>query len=159
MIIGKSIRNVDKYLAKLSEGEYFYIALRDIDSYYENILKYGLDIQTLEEGQSFLPRPIKSSTNYNSNGKIVIDKSIKEERIFERSYHVVDWHGNDHYGICYQSRMCYKRNFINPLEIELTYLNGLIISPILENCEENKDTIKHVINMFLEMFGKCEILT
>lgn len=159
MIIGKSIKNVDKYLNKLSEGEHFYVALRGIESYAENLLKYGLDIETLEDGQSFLPRPIKSSTSYNSNGKIVIDKSAKEERVFERSYHVVDWYGNDHYGTCYQSRMCYKRNFINPLGIELTYLNGFIVSPILENCEENKETIKHVINMFLEMFGNCEILT
>ena len=159
MIIGKSIRNVDKHLAKLSEGERFYIALRGIESYSENLLKYGIDVQTLEDGESFLPRPVKSTTKYNSNGKIVIDKSVKEERVFERSYHIVDWHGKDHYGTCYQSRMCYKRNLINPLEIELTYSNGLIVSPILENCKENKDTIKHVINMFLEMFGNCEILT
>lgn len=159
MIIGKSIKNVDKYLANLSEGELFYVALRDAKNYSKNLLKYGLDVKTLEDGQSFLPRPVKSSTKYNSNGKIVIDKSAKEERIFERSYHVVDWHGNDHYGTCYQSRMCYKRKFIEPLEIELTYLNGFIVSPILKNCEKDKNTIKHIINMFLEMFGNCEFLT
>lgn len=159
MIIGKSIRNVDKHLEKLSEGELFYVALRGIESYSENLFKYGLDVQKLKDGESFLPRPVKSSTSYNSNGKIVLDKSEKEERVFERSYHIVDWHGNDHYGTCYQSRMCYKRNFINPLEIELTYSNGFIVSPILKKCKENEDTIKHIINMFLEMFGNCEILT
>ncbi|MCI9978124.1 hypothetical protein JY742_18510 [Clostridioides difficile] len=159
MIIGKSIKNVDKHLEKLSEGERFYVALRGIESYSENLLKYGIGIQTLQDGDTFLPRPVKNSTKYNANGKIVIDKSVKEERIFERSYHIVDWHGNDHYGTCYQSRMCYKRNLINPPESKLTYSNGFIISPILKNCKENKDTIKHVINMFLEMFGNCEILT
>lgn len=159
MIIGKSIKNVDKYLEKLSEGERFYIAIRDIESHSENLLRYGLDTKILKEGESFLPRPIKSSTRYNSNGKIIVDRSVKEERVFERNYHVVDWHGNDHYGTCYQTRLCYKRNFIKPLEVELTYLNGLIVSPILENYNENKESIKHIINMFLEIFGCCEILT
>lgn len=159
MIIGKSIKNVDKYLEKLSEGERFYIAIRDIESHSENLLRYGLDTKILKEGESFLPRPIKSSTRYNSNGKIIVDRSVKEERVFERNYHVVDWHGNDHYGTCYQTRLCYKRNFIKPLEVELTYLNGLIVSPILENYNENKESIKHIINMFLEIFRCCEILT
>lgn len=159
MIIGKSIKNVDKYLNKLSVGESFYIAVKEIEHYSKILLKYGIDIKMIRDGESFLPRPIKSITRYNSNGKIVVDKSVKEERIFERSYHIVDWHGNDHYGMCYQTRLCYKRNVIKPLEIELTYLNNLIVSPIFENYDENKENIKHTINMFLEIFGVCEILT
>lgn len=159
IIQGKSIRNVDRYVSKLSTGERFRIAVRDIENYEHKLLVYGIDITQLEEGESFLPRPIKSATKYNANGKVLVDKSEKENRVFEKSYHNVDWHGKDHYGTYYQYRLCYKRKLLDPLEIELIYYNGFIISPVLENSDENKNVIKHVINIFLEIFGSCEILT
>lgn len=159
MIKGKSIKNVEKYLKKLFEGERFYIAIRSVEAYSQELLRYGLDVRTLNNGESFLPRPIKNSTKYNSNGRIVVDKSVKEKREIERKYHNIDWHGNHHYGTYYQTRLCYKRNIIKPLEIELTYLNGDLLSPIIENYKKNQDIIKHIINMFLEIFGQCELLT
>lgn len=158
-ISGKRIRNVDKYLLEFQEGESFYIGLQNVKMYCDELRKYGL-IGALSATHTFLPRPLKSVTDFNANGLWVADKSLPmEERVLESEYHIVDWHGNDHYGTRYYTRKCYQRRLIPPSDIELTYINGLIISPVLSYSQDNKSLIKHIINMFLEMFGECETLT
>lgn len=157
IITKKSIRNVEKYLSEFKEGESFYIGIRNLENYADKLSRYGL--KDMSEGDTFLPRPIKNVTKANANGKIVIDKTQKEERTFERAYHNVDWHGEDHYGTYYCTKLCYKRKFSEPLGIELTYSNGILLSNLLKYEDDNKDLIKHIINMYLEMFGNCETLT
>lgn len=159
IISGKSIRNVDKYLMEFQEGESFYVGLQNTELYIEELRKYGL-LGDLSASQTFLPRPLKHTTDFNANGRWIPDKSLpKEKRTFESEYHVVDWHGNDHYGTRYYSRECYQCRLIPPPNIELTSSNGLLISPQLVYLQDNKSLIKHIINMFLEMFGRCETLT
>lgn len=159
IISGKKIRNVDKYLSEFQEGEKLYIGLQNAENYCDELRNYGL-LGDLSENHTFLPRPLKNVTEFNANGRWVKDKSLpKEEREFESEYHVVDWHGNDHYGIRYYTRECYQQRLIPASEIELTYSKGLLISPLLVYSQENKGLIKHIINMYLEMFGQCETLT
>lgn len=158
IIQGKSVRNVKKYLSNFNEGECFYIGLRNLKAYSNELIEYGI-VGDLQEGESFLPRPNKKVTTYNSNGKVVINKSIKEERTIERQYSIVDWHGTPHSGTCYQTRMCYRRDRINPPEVELTYSNGLLLSPLLTNNDDSEGLTRHIINMYLEIFGTCEVLS
>lgn len=144
---------------EFQEGEQFYIGLQDVQEYSEQVQKYGF-LEDFSETHTFLPRPLRRITEFNANGRWVADKSLpKEERSFESEYHVIDWHGNHHYGIRYYTRECYQRRLILPPEVELTYTKGSLISPLLVYSQENKGLIKHIINMFLEMFGYCEILT
>lgn len=157
IITKKSIRNVEKYLSEFKEGESFYIGIRNLEDYTDKLSRYG--IKDVSEGDTFLPRPIKNTTKVNANGKVFIDKTQKEERTFERAYHNVDWHGEDHYGTYYCTKLCYKRSFSEPLGIELTYTNGILLSSLLKYEDDNKDLIKHIINIYLEMFGSCETLT
>lgn len=159
IIKGTRIQNVDKYLLELKQGESFYIGLQNATAYVEELEKYGIGTE-LSTANSFLPRPIKAVTRFNANGKWINDKSVPmEDRDFECEYHVKDWHGNDHYGTRYYTRKCYRRNLILPPEIRLTYIDDLIISPLLEYTQDNKILIQHVINIYLEIFGICETLT
>ena len=159
IISGKRVRNIDKYLPEFQEGESLYIGIQNADEYSTVLRKYGL-LGDFSATQTFLPRPLRHITSFNANGIWIPDKSLPmEARTFESEYHIVDWHGNDHYGTRYYSRNCYQRRFIHPPEIELTYSNRLLISPLLEYSQSNKKLITHVVNMFLEMFGKCETLT
>lgn len=158
IIQGKSVRRVKKYLSQFNEGECFYVGIRNLNGYSKELKEYGI-VGELQEGESFIPRPNKKITTYNANGKVVINKSIKEERTIERPYHIVDWHGKPHSGTCYDTRLCYRRDFISPPEIELTYSNGLLLSPLLIKSSDNEEIITHIVNMYLEMFGLCEILS
>ena len=158
-IIGKKIRNVDKYLFQFQEGENLYIGLQSTEMHSDKLMEYGMRGDLLGT-HNFIPRPLSQVADFNANGKWIADKSLpKEKRTFESEYHIVDWHGNDHYGIRYHTRECYQRRFIQPPEVELTYINGLLISPLLVYSQENRSLIQHIINMYLEMFGECEILT
>lgn len=159
IIIGKRIRNIYKYLSEFQEGESFYVGLQNAEMYSDELKKYGL-LEDLLATHTVLPRPLKRLTDFNVNGRWVPDRSLPmEERTFESEYHVVDWHGNDHYGTRYYSRECYRRRLILPPYIALTYSDGLLISPLLVYSQDNESLIKHVINMYLEMFGRCETLT
>jgi hypothetical protein len=60
-------------------------------------------------------------------------------------------------------RDCYPRDHIPPPGLELTYLEPddgpLIVSPELVNDPPHAETNKHCINLMLEVFGSCEVVT
>ena len=96
----------------------------------------------------------------NAEGKWILLRDLpKKIRLFVHAYHLVDWHGNDHYGICIQERWCYQRELIPPTELAFVIEDGVLYSPLLENSEEDMDRIKAAMNMMLEMVRHCEIRT
>lgn len=150
------IGNPHRYLYELSPNDNFYIAtpITTEDSAYLQL--YGLQI----EGQPRIPIPRKSSTKLNANGKWIPRTDLpKEPRSFERDYHIVDWHGNDHYGTCWQTRMCYQRELLPPVELYFTLENGTLYSPLFKFCDEIMENVKLAINVMLEILGRCEIWT
>ena len=111
----------------------------------------------VEKGIKFVPRPIGPVTLYNAEGKKVVRKDLeKEPRTIEHDFHIVDWHGQDHYGTCYQTRMCFPIERLLPPCKEITIDEIVIRSEILK--KEELVRIKHIINMFLEIFGICEVV-
>ena len=85
---------------------------------------------------------------------IVSDIAV-QERIIERAFHIVDWHGQDHYGTCFPILTCFPKEFILPPLETITFKDNYIHSRKI-NIQE-KESIKHIINMFLEIFGNCII--
>jgi len=96
-------------------------------------------------------------TRFNLYGKELIHKEMeKEHREIERDYHIVDWHGTDHYGTCFQNRMCYPKEYIFPPLSRIIRDSGKLRSELLTKADV--ELLKHTINMFLEVFGYCEIV-
>lgn len=150
------INNPQIYLYELSPGDSFYIAAPIAPKDGIRLQLYGFEI----EGQSRVPIPRHSATTLNANGKWILRKDLpKEPRSFEHEFHVVDWHGNDHYGTCWQTRMCYMRELIPPAEICFTLDNGTLYSPMFSLSPEIMESVKLSVNIMLEMFGSCEIWT
>lgn len=157
----KRINKIDKYLGKIKEGENINI-LYQIGYKDNKVIKCGFSNKQIV-GEEILPRVIGPITSFNSHGKFeVLKDEEKEERIIERPYHVIDWHGQDHYGIAYDQRRCYKRKFIVPPGIELRIIEKenkkYISAHPIEKRKENYLLIKHQVNLFLELFEECEIL-
>ncbi len=152
MIINKKrIINLDKYIKELSAIEEFYICV-PLNEENKEKLKEKYD-----EGLEFVPEILGPTTKFNLLGKERINKNKpKKERTFERRYHVVDWHGHHHYGTCYFSRECYQRDKILPPLETIIYDKELIRTNLILKKEEIR--LKLVINIFLEIFGYCEIL-
>ena len=156
-ITRRRIINPQRYLYALHSGDKFYIAVPLEMEDYPRLQSYGL----LPESPARIPIPQKAATKMNANGKWKIRKDLpKEECFFEHDYHIVDWHGTDHYGTCWQSRWCYQRELIPPTELAFIIEDGVLYSPLLENADDNKFTcIKAAMNIALEMLGRCEVWT
>ena len=150
------IRNPERYLTPFSLGDGLYVVAQLPPDDSSIIARYDIN----DSGCTFIPRPVKSATTVNSNGRWVIDKTVpKEPREIEHDYHVIDWHGNDHYGTCWQTRMCYHRDFIPPVELSFRVEDGIMYSPLLFNNAKDIERIKTAINVMLEIFGICELWT
>ena len=158
MINGKRIIKVDKYLTDYDLNEELYISISLDDKDKEILSKYGFDQSSLED-KMIIPNPINKSTTENVDGKWIVHKNLpKEKRTIERDYHIVDWHGNNHDGTCYQEVLCYQRTLIEPKEIGFNIENNIMYSALYVNNEENRDNIKCAINIILSILGRCEIL-
>lgn len=157
MIINKKrINSIDKYIGFLADKQELYIGVAADENNKEILKKKGI-IDNYAIGYSVVPANVGPITNFNLNGKFKVCKDQeKEPRTFERAYHVVDWHGNDHYGTCFQTKHCYPQMFIEPPLEKITLGEEFITSRIL--VKEDITTLRHVINMFLEIFKNCMIV-
>lgn len=157
MIIRKTrIFNPQRYLFALHPGDKFYVAASLSDEDAPRLLRYGIK----SDGVARIPTPRHSATTANADGKWIVHRNLpKEERAVVHAYHVVDWHGDDHYGTCVQHRMCYQREFIPPTNLAFVVEEGVLYSPLLENCENIMPEVKTAMNIVLEMIGHCEIRT
>lgn len=155
-IIRKCIRNPRRYLYALPHGDKFYVAATLSDEDIIRLRQYGIK----PDRTARIPIPRRSATQLNADGKWIKLRDLpKEIRLFVHAYHLVDWHGNDHYGTCIQARRCYQRELIPPAELAFIIEDGVLYSPLLANSEENMDRIKIAMNVALEMVGHCEIRT
>lgn len=160
MIISqRRIRNVENHLSGIDEGSNFYIGLTNLDNYIDRLNQIGFG-QEVGLGQQILPDIIGPISRFNANGKYRLLRELPKETCFRESY-ITDWHGNHH--TVYIEYQRYQREMIEAPSIELTIASdannkSILLSPLLINKPENYQTIKHVINLFLEIFGECETL-
>lgn len=156
MIIKKCIRNPRRYLYALHHGDKFYVAATLSDEDILRLRRYGIS----PDKTARIPVPHRSATQLNAEGKWILLRDLpKKIRQFVHAYHLVDWHGNDHYATCIQERWCYQRELIPPTELAFVIENGVLYSPLLKNSEEDMECIKIAMNVMLEMVGHCEIRT
>lgn len=116
--------------------------------------KYIGQMAGTSEKRTFVPHPVGRNTEFNLNGKYISQRDkAKELRTIERQYHTTDWQGYDHYGICFEKRLCYPKLFVEPplsqIEYDGKYFKTLGLSM------NNPGEIKHTINVYLEIFGYC----
>lgn len=137
--------------------------LKNIDT---NLLTKIGYLLPMESGSKILPNILGPISKFNANGKYIPLKHLPKENRF---LYQIEWTWTEFHGDkeVEQSdfkdiyRLCYQRDFIPPPSVEFTYMeyNGesLIVSDELVNDENNYDNIKHIINLFLEIFGECEL--
>lgn len=158
----RRIRNLQPYLRLIPENEDFYIGLSNFNENLERIQEIGFTDNLLVNEQ-ILPKSIGPISEYNSEGKNNILKDQEKEQYIQiREWSWDDWGGNTHTKIVYIPRERYPREFLPPpsSELKITELenNKLLVSECL-NRNNGEDKILHIINLFLEIFGECDILT
>lgn len=115
---------------------------------------------------TILPSVIGPISRFNANGKFIVHKDRpKESRYittFEWTY--FERHGDD---LVEQTkfvdvhRQCYPRTPVPPPSSELTYIfdgsKHYIISREFSIGVDDEESIRHDVNLFLELYGACEI--
>ena len=152
----KCIRNPRRYLYALHAGDKFYVAAKLSDEDVHRLQRYGIR----QDASARIPTPHRSATRLNADGKWILLRDLpKKIRQFVHAYHLVDWHGQDHYGTCIQERWCYQRELVPPAELAFIIEDDVLYSPLLANSEDDMEHIKLAMNVILEMVGHCEIWT
>jgi len=164
MYINKNrIRNIDKYLTNFNLDEKLYIVINDIPRHKQKLISMGFS-SSLPIGEKILPSIFGSLSSYNANGKYEKLRDLPKEVFYqEQSRNIKDWHGNYH---LVSTSMRYERfqtKLINAPSQELIILkddnNEIIVSSeVLIMSHDTKELIKHTINLFLELFGECNIV-
>lgn len=166
MIIRKKrLRSVDPALKRLIPNTEFRIVVSLAQITDAQLKKCGAPAQMLP-GDTFLPSGIGPVSRFNANGKFeaMTDKPKESRYITTIEWTWTEWHGRDEVE---RSSMrdiykdCYPRKEIPAPAYELTYMESdkerLLISGVLTKKPTNAELNLHVINLFLELFGECEI--
>ena len=141
MVIKKSrINSTDKYFENIEEDQEVYVSVPADEN---NIALVMMDRSPDEI--CVVPKPIGPITRFNLYGKELVHKEMeKEPREIERDYHIIDWHGTDHYGTCFQSRMCYPKEYILPPLSRIVLDDGKLRSELLTKADA--ELLKHTID-------------
>lgn len=158
----KRINNINNILIGFNEDEEIQFVLNNLEVHKKKLNTIGFD--NIKKGISVLPKPLGSISEFNSNGKEIPlkqEKKVSYTVTIERTWK--DWHNNWHSRDIDFERYKYQRLLIEPPLIYLTINtdkddNLILTSPIIKNTNENKDLIKHIANLFLELFEEFLIL-
>jgi hypothetical protein len=166
MHIEKSrIRNVGNYVDHLPDGTQIKIAASLDAAGLKKLIRLGFS-PTPQHGDTILPKPAGSVSRFNSEGKFIIHRHLPKEPRYIRTIHWSwkEWHGKDYieredFKDIYKD--CYPRDSIDPPSEELTYVDQphpAVASRTLIKSKETAEQVMHVINLFLEFFGQCDLV-
>jgi len=165
----KRIRSIDNnFPSKLINTIIVPTVILDEKHDKERLKKIGFT-EKLELGETLLPAKIGPVTRFNSEGKEVIDKTKGKET----RYREIEWCWNQWAGRGETERVCdnrlvryerWHRDFIEPPSIEITISKKeagkiYITTPKIFLSDENHTKVINQINLLLEIFGSCHILS
>lgn len=169
IIAGKKKRTLDKQLQSLPNGTAVIPGVAIDDKVRETLPKLGFS-QKAQPGETVLPpASLGPVTRYNAEGKTIVHR----DRPMETAYRQVEWHWQQwagYYGTEDHSRIVdvpykrYPRSLIPPPSVELSIRrdklgNLFLVAPTLKLNKKKPDDLVHEINIFLEVFGYCQIFT
>ena len=156
------IRNLENYIGHIPSGTMLRIAANVVDE--KMITRIGLASDP-GSGETILPLIVGPITRFNSEGRWIVRKDLPKEIRYVRtvSWSWTTWDGDEHEDFRDIYRECYQRDLIPPPAVELTYVateaGNFIVSPPVERSTDNAHLTLHIINLFLELFCSCEVVS
>lgn len=159
MIINKKrIYNVNEYTALFEVGSLIHVVCGASEIGHSRLRSVGFTA-ALAVGETILPKSVGPVSRFNAYGKeFVHNNQPKESRSFSRW--MTDWHGGYHIADYFLD--CYPRTFIEApaIEMSIVEIDGekYVTSEGIQNATGNQELLRNTINLFLELFGQCELL-
>lgn len=162
----RRIRKVSPNVSGVQKGRKIVIGLQGISDHLSALGQLGFESE-LQDGQSLLPSPVGPVSKFNAEGDYLVHKDQpKVTDSFQRYWCWTEWHGKDEVEQCKTVDVPferYPRTFIDPPSVELTVArdpggNQILVTEAEDYNDSNEEAIKHKINLFLEIFGECDVL-
>lgn len=163
-ILKKRINSLS-YLDNIPDGEPIIVGINNVERFSPQCLLLGFPTN-IENGTRLLPNNINPTTRRNAEPFSVPDRSKPMETAYRTQWWIRrEWAGrgetrevSEYVDIPYKR---YPRIAFPPFSVELTFQNEngnnrIVSDPLIFN-EDNKPLIKNTINIFLTVFGECEI--
>jgi len=166
LINQKSVRSVEKYIKAFRPGQTIRLAVRIDAQNKKEAIEAGFD-ERPENGDTILSLPINTVAAFNAEGKHIPRKDLPMEPryITTIEWSWKQWEGRGQTRTVTESRDiykdCYQQDFIPPPGLELTWAtkdgHDYVVSEEFEIGQADPEILKHAINLFLSIFGECEI--
>jgi hypothetical protein len=164
----KRIRNVEGYISHLKDDQSFRVGLISPERFGTKLVRAGFS-SPLIESEMVLPSSTFGKVSlYNAEGKYIVRRDLPMETAYRQGEWTWEqWVGRDqtetHSKIVDIPYQRYPRDFQSPPSIELsigkdTAGNLVVLSPSLKIGQTDPDTLKHIANLFLEIFGEFILL-
>lgn len=169
IIQGKRIRALDRYFASIKAGTPIVLGINDIQRFQGELTKVGFS-SDLAEGEAVLPpADFGPVAMRNAEGDVIVHRDQPKET----AYRMIEWHWKEWRGR-YDSHDCSKlvavpykrfpRTEVPPPSVELriqatTAGQKLVTVPLLDFRQTNHERILHCVNLLLEIFGECLVMT
>lgn len=163
----KRIRNLERHLPATFQNRRINIGLTDLQRFGAKLNAIGFT-KEFNNGETVLPSVIGPITRFNAEGKNIIRRDLPKETVYRQ----IEWHWTERHGdreveqtdFRYVPYERYPRDFVPPPSVELQIAadsesNKLLVAGAFDYAATNHQAIIHSINVVLEIFGECEILT
>lgn len=159
------IQNVDRFLLEFKQSEHLYVILDDLDSHKDRLIEVGFS-SSLPTGDKILPSTLFGTvSDFNANGKYEKLRDLPKETYYKTQSATIKAYGK--HDVYITKQQPYEKFQVGLTEIapsiELVILlddnnEKIVSSDKLVYNENNKNLIKHTINLFLEIFGECVVV-
>lgn len=161
----KRIRSLGANLNFVEPGEAITSSFNVTDAARTKLAALGFS--DLTPGTTVLPKVVGPVSRFNAEGKELVLRHLPKETMYRQvEWHRVEFHGKERIDV-YELRDVpyerYPREFVPPPAVELSVVANAggqlyIVGTKQTYSPENEDNLRHEINLFLELFGECEIL-
>jgi hypothetical protein len=162
----KRIRNLERHLPATFRDRRINIGLTDIQNHNSKLIGIGFT-EDLSVGETVLPSVVGPVTRFNAEGKNIVRRDLPKETVYRQ----IEWRWTERHGdreveqtdFRYVPYERYPRDFVPPsIELQIaadSQGNKLLVAGAFVYADANYQAIIHSINICLEIFGECEILT
>lgn len=162
------IRSLKPYIAFLRKGSNVIVGISGIERHKVVLKRIGFSDE-LRVGERLLPpATFGSASQFNAEGKYIKRTDLPLETAYRQvEWHWEEWHGNDRVERSKIVDVPYKRyprEFVPPPSVEFTITSKMkgkkiLVSPPIKYVKAKEGEIIHTINLFLDVFGECELFT
>ena len=168
MIFKKKRINKLSCLNWVEQGQKVVIALCDAFRFKEKLVELGFSMK-FKDGEKLLPAIINPVTARNAEKFYVVNRTQPKEKYYQTLWWTRhEWAGRGETrevsDFVLIPRERYPRIEYSPYSVELTLKHDkegdlLVVTEPIGFCDKNEKLLINTINIFLNSFGECEILT